>query len=133
MRSFIGVGVLSTVAYVALYSMLRTSMAAGAANALALLITAIANTAANRRMTFGVRGPAQRLRDHAGGLAAFGVALAITSGALGALTAVDHAASFAAEGAVLVAANALATAVRFLLLRATVTRRAVSSVPNVVA
>ncbi len=32
------------------------------ANALALLVTAVANTAANRRLTFGVRGAAGRLR-----------------------------------------------------------------------
>jgi putative flippase GtrA len=134
-RSFIGVGVLSTVAYVGLFSMLRGGLPAGAASALALLLTAFGNTAANRRLTFGVRGTGQRLRDHAGGLAAFGVALAITTGGLAALTALDHAPSRVAEDAALVGANALATAVRFLLLRATVTRsrsgRAVSGVPNV--
>jgi Glycosyl transferase family 2 len=50
---FIVVGVASTVTYVLLYLLL--------ANALSLLITAVANTAANRRVTFGIRG-----RAHAG-------------------------------------------------------------------
>ena len=53
---FIVVGVASTAAYVVLYLLLRAVMAAQAANALSLLITAIANTAANRRLTFGIRG-----------------------------------------------------------------------------
>ena len=51
------VGVVSTVAYVVLYVVLRGAMPALAANALALLVTAVANTAANRRLTFGVRSP----------------------------------------------------------------------------
>ena len=36
----------------------REALPAQSANALALLVTAVANTAANRRLTFGVRGPA---------------------------------------------------------------------------
>ena len=52
---FCVVGVLSTAAYVVLYVVLRTGMPAQGANALALLATAVANTAVNRRVTFGVR------------------------------------------------------------------------------
>ena len=37
----------------------------GAANALALALTAVANTQANRRLTFGIRGRADLLRHHA--------------------------------------------------------------------
>ena len=50
------VGVVSTVAYALLYLLLHAVMGAQAANLMALLLTAIANTAANRAFTFGVRG-----------------------------------------------------------------------------
>ena len=70
---FGGVGVLSTLAYFVLYLGLREVSGAQAANLIALIITAVANTAANRRLTFGVRGRGGALRHHAGGLIAFGV------------------------------------------------------------
>ena len=63
-------------------------LAAQAANALSLLITAVANTAANRRLTFGIRGRAHAARHQLRGLIAFGIGLAVTSGALAALHAV---------------------------------------------
>src|SRR4051794_23355981 len=50
------IGVLSTAAYAVLYLVLQTVFAAQAANFAALLLTAIANTWANRRFTFGVSG-----------------------------------------------------------------------------
>ena len=113
--SFAAIGVASTLGYVALYSAIRPALGAPAANAVALLGTALANTAANRRLTFEVRGRAGLARDHAAGLLALLVALGITSASLAAL-------DFArprpgAALAVLVAANALATLVRFMLLR----------------
>ena len=55
---------------------------AQAANLVALLLTAIANTAANRRFTFGVAGASKAARHHVEGLIVFAIALAITSGAL---------------------------------------------------
>jgi putative flippase GtrA len=88
------------------------------ANALALLTTAVANTAANRRITFEVRGRDGLARDHAVGLAALGVALALTSVSLAALDVVAPHRGRLTELAVLVAANAAATLVRFALLRA---------------
>ena len=48
-------------------------------------VTAIANTAANRRFTFGIGGSPQLARHHLEGLIVFGIALSITSGALGLL------------------------------------------------
>ncbi len=53
---FGAVGVLSTAAYALLYLLFSAVMTGFVANFLALLVTAIANTAANRRFTFGVRG-----------------------------------------------------------------------------
>ena len=57
---FILVGVASTAAYLLLYLLLRGALAAQAANAISLLLTAVANTAVNRRVTFGIRGRAAR-------------------------------------------------------------------------
>jgi hypothetical protein len=53
---FAAVGVASTVAHLLLYVLLRNVTGAIAANVVAMLVTTIANTAANRRLTFGVRG-----------------------------------------------------------------------------
>jgi putative flippase GtrA len=114
---FAAIGVMSTVAYAMLYWMLRAFLPPVASNTVALVVTAIANTAANRRLTFGVRGAHGLLRDHAGGLVAFAVALVLTNGAIGALELVKPAPSLALEIVTLSAANALATIVRFLLLR----------------
>ena len=115
--TFAAIGVASTLAYVVLFAILRTVSPAAVANALALALTAIGNTAANRRLTFDLQGRDGLVRDHAAGLLALGVALAITSASLAALDRVAPGAGRTVELAVLVAANALATVVRFLLLR----------------
>ena len=111
--SFAAIGVVSTLAYLALFWVLRSVTGAMAANAVALLVTAVANTAANRRFTFGVTGRRDRLRQHLEGLVVFGLGLGFTTGALGLLTPATRAAELAA----LVAANAAATLLRFVLLR----------------
>ena len=115
--SFAAIGVVSTLAYLGLFWLLRSVMGAVAANALALGVTAVANTAANRRFTFGVTGRHRRLRQHAEGLVVFGLGLAMTTGALGLLDRASGHPGRAAELAALVAANAAATLMRFVLLR----------------
>ncbi|MGW0194997.1 glycosyltransferase [Nonomuraea sp. NPDC003201] len=108
------VGVVSTLAYLALFSMLRQIVSPLAANAVALLVTAVANTAANRRFTFGVKGSVGAMRHQLEGLIAFFVGLALTSGSLALLPAgVSHGVELVA----VIIANAAATLVRFLLLR----------------
>jgi putative flippase GtrA len=119
---FFVVGVASTVAYVLLYLLLRGSLAAQAANAISLLLTAVANTAVNRRVTFGIRGRMHAARHQVRGLIAFSIGLAVTSGALIALHAVSARPSRGAEVAVLVLANLIATVVRFALYRSWVFR-----------
>ena len=119
---FAGVGVASTIAYLLLYLALRGLMAAQAANALSLLATAVANTAVNRRFTFGVSGRRHAARHQARGLLAFGAGLLLTSGALATLHAVSARPGRAAEVTVLVAANLIATIVRFALYRSWVFR-----------
>jgi putative flippase GtrA len=129
---FVAVGVVSTVAYLLLFVALRPFVAAQAANALALLATAVANTAANRRFTFGLRGRTRAVRHQAGGLIVFGIALALTASCLAALRAFDPHASRLAELLVLVGANLAATVLRFVLLRGWVFRahRAAPPVPT---
>ena len=119
---FLLVGVASTAAYVLLYLLLRGLAAAQVANALSLLLTAVANTAVNRRVTFGIRGRRHAGRQLLRGLIAFGVGLALTSGALAALYAVAPRPGRPAELTVLVAANLAATLVRFGLYRSWVFR-----------
>lgn len=109
------VGIASTVAYLLLFLVLHGSIGAQAANLVALLVTAVGNTAANRRFTFGVGGNAAR--HHFEGLIVFGIALAITSGTLAGLHALVDQPQHWLELTVLVAANLIATAVRFVLLR----------------
>jgi putative flippase GtrA len=112
------IGVASTLAYLALFWLLRGATGAQTANLLALLVTAVANTAANRRLTFGVTGTARAGRHHLEGLVVFGVGLALTSGSLAVLGHLTATPSQLVELTVLVAANAAATLLRFVLLRA---------------
>ena len=114
---FIAVGVASTLAYVLLYLVLRGVMSAQAANVLALGATAVANTAVNRRVTFGISGRAHAARHQVKGLMAFGIGLALTSGALAALHSGSPHVGRWTEVSVLVAANLVATVIRFLLYR----------------
>ena len=114
---FAAVGAASTLAYAVLFWALREVLPAAASNVIALAATAVANTAANRRLTFGIRGRERLLGDHAGGLLALAAALVFTNGAILAMGLFAPGASRVAEIAVLTAANAIATGVRFLVLR----------------
>jgi putative flippase GtrA len=119
---FGAVGVLSTLAYFVIYLGLREFAGAQVANLAALLITAIANTATNRRLTFGVTGRDSLIKHHAGGLIAFGVGLILTSGSLWILHHTVTSPNRWLEVTVLVIANAVSTLVRFLALRQLMSR-----------
>ena len=119
---FLAVGLLSTAAYALLYLLFSPVMSGFAANFLALLITAIANTAANRRFTFGVRGRSRVMLHQFQGLIVFLMAWVITSGSLLELHAINPDASTTTDLIVLMFANLLATALRFVLLRVWVFR-----------
>ena len=114
---FLAIGVASTLAYVVLYLALRTFLPALAANLASLLVTAVANTAANRRLTFGIRGRDGATAHQVKGLIAVATGLTLTTGALLALRDGAPHAGKAAEVAVLVAANLVATMSRFVLYR----------------
>jgi putative flippase GtrA len=117
------IGMFSTGAYLLLFLAVRGPLGAQGANALALLTTAVANTALNRRFTFGVVGRQQMTRHQVQGLIVFGLALGLTSGTLALAHVVHNTPPPAVELALLVVANAAATLLRFLLLRRWVFRK----------
>jgi putative flippase GtrA len=117
MLRFAAIGVVSTLAYLGLFSLLRHGLDAQPANLVALLVTAIANTAANRRLTFGITGRRDAAKHQLQGLFVFALGLGLTSGSLAALHAFSPSPARAAELAVLVGANLAATVLRFVLLR----------------
>jgi putative flippase GtrA len=119
---FAAIGVASTLAYAALFVLLRSAMPSQLASALALLVTAIGNTAANRRLTFAIRGTSGAVRHQVQGLLVFGLALALTSGSLATLHALSPHPSRTLELGVLTSANLVATVLRFVLLRGWVFR-----------
>jgi putative flippase GtrA len=127
---FMAIGVASTLAYGALYLGLRGAVGPGTANALALAITGVANTQANRRLTFGVRGRRDLVRHHLQGGAVFALTLALTSLALYVQQAVAPHAPRLVELAVLLAASVAATVTRFVALRGWVFARRRAAQPD---
>jgi putative flippase GtrA len=119
---FAAVGAVSTIAYLAIFVVLRAAVSAQAANLIALLLTAVANTAVNRRLTFGIRGRDGAARAQVQGLVAFALGLGLSSGALGLLHLLDPRPARIAEIGFLVVANVLATLLRFVLFRTWVFR-----------
>jgi putative flippase GtrA len=96
----------------------------------ALVVTAVANTAANRRMTFGVRGGAGATHQLQG-LMVFGLGLVLTTAALAALARWAPAASHTTELIVLIAANGVATVLRFVAFRSWIFRSRRPATPTV--
>jgi putative flippase GtrA len=114
---FAVIGVLSTAAYILLYVLMRASFGAQLSNAIALLVTAIANTAANRRFTFSQHGRDGAVRHQAEGLVVFALGLGVSSGALALVHAMDPRPATAVELAALVTANLVSTVLRFVMLK----------------
>ena len=123
------IGGFSTVAYALLYLGLERVMIEQVANFVALLITAVANTWANRRFTFGVRGRPGALWHHTQGLIIFGLAWGVTAGSLALLHTFRPDAGPHLELAVLTTANLGATVMRFVLLRLWVFRSRATHAP----
>lgn len=116
------VGAVSTLAFALLYLVLQGPFGAQQGNFLALLLTALANTAANRRFTFGISGPEKLFTQQFQGLIVFLLAWGITSSSLLVLHLVAQDASPSLELMTLTAANVFATLMRFVLLRVWVFR-----------
>jgi putative flippase GtrA len=111
------VGAISTMAFALLFMMLQGTFGAQQANFLALLLTAVGNTAANRRFTFGINGPEKLFTQQFQGLVVFALAWSITSSSLAALHTLTPDSSSTMELLTLTGANILATLMRFVLLR----------------
>jgi putative flippase GtrA len=116
--SFALIGVVSTLAQLVLYALLRLFMPVVGANVVSYFLAAIANTAANRRFTFGVVGARRAVRHQLEGGVAFLVGLAVSTGGLFAVHAIWPYAPRLAELAALLALNLFAAMIRFVLLRA---------------
>lgn len=114
---FGAVGVLSTIAYAVLYLVLRQAAEPQLANLLALLVTAVGNTALNRRFTFGVRGREGQGRHQLRGLMTFAVGWSLTASSLWLLHAAVAAPARWVEITMLTVANLVATVVRFSLFQ----------------
>ena len=113
---FASIGLVSTVLFATLFALLYGPIGAVGADLLALSVCAVANTAANRRLTFAQRGRAGRARHWAGAAAVSALPLTLN---LVALTAADlaGATSLVPVLAWVMAANAVATTARFVALR----------------
>jgi putative flippase GtrA len=115
---FAGVGVVSTALHLGLFAALRSPLGSAQwANLVALLLATVANTALNRRWTFGVRGRRHAARQHAQGLAVLGITLLTTSGALGLLHLWTLAPPTWLETTVVALATGCSTLVRFVAMR----------------
>ena len=119
---FLAIGVCSTLAYVLLYIALADPLGSGLANDVSLALTTVANTAANRRVTFGIRGREKMLRHQVAAFGVFLVALAFTNGALALLHSFDPHPARLLEAAALVLANLIATLSRYVALSSWVFR-----------
>jgi len=120
MRQIIGfltVGAVCTASYVVLYLVMRNHIGQQTANFLASLITAVMNTGLNRSFTFNIKGKDNLSAHHAQGLLVFLFGWLLTSMSLVTLHHVSPHASATTEMVVLCAANLVATALRFTLLK----------------
>jgi putative flippase GtrA len=114
---FAAVGVGATLLYTVLFLAMRPGLGGQAANALALILSTVANTAANRRLTFGIRGRAELVRHQLGGMFVLAVALPVTAGTLWLTQQVVGTRGRACELIEVLAANAFATGLRYVMLR----------------
>jgi DNA-binding transcriptional ArsR family regulator/putative flippase GtrA len=129
--TFAAIGMVSTFAYAVLYTVLRAATAASVANLSALALTTVGNTAANRRITFGVHDRQSAARDHLGGFVGLGAALIVSTAAILALHRVAPNASRLVELGVLIGSNGLAALFRFVVFNRLITARLAVPAGNV--
>ena len=113
---FVSIGAVSTVVFATLFLLLHGSVGAVAADVIALGVCTVLNTAANRRLTFDLRGRSSRVRQQLRGLVAALLPLALN------LLALAVAAALGITEAVplvlvLTVANGVASLVKFVLLQ----------------
>ncbi len=115
--SFAGIGLVANIAYAALFVVLRMAMGAVAANVVALVVSTVGDTSANRRLTFGVRNRSTVAAHQTLGIVLLGIGLVVTSGSLWLLELTVAAPSRLSELAVLGAANLVVGVIRFAAFR----------------
>ena len=120
---FASIGIVSTILFATLFVALSGPIGRFGADIVALTICSIANTAANRRLTFALRGRSGRARHFSAGLAIGALPLALTLLTLLVLAAAGSTSLLTALAA-LTAVNGFATLARFVLLRSWVFRPA---------
>jgi putative flippase GtrA len=130
---FLAVGVVCTVASVAIFAVLRPLTGVQWANLISLVLTSVLNTELNRRHSFGIKGRRYWFHDHRRGLWVMLLALGLTSGSLWLLHALAPEASVLDELLTITAANVLAAVTRFLLLRYWIFRRIRHAAPEQVS
>ncbi len=113
---FASVGAVSTVVFALLYWLLVATFGPALAAVAALGVCTVANTAANRRLTFALRGRAGRARHYTAGVALAALPLALILITLVGLAALGVT-SVGAQVVALTGANLVASVGRFVLLR----------------
>jgi glycosyltransferase involved in cell wall biosynthesis len=120
---FGSIGILSTALFSLLFHVMAGPIGAVSAGIIAMLLCSLGNTAANRRLTFALRGRTDLVRHHLRGLLVNLLPLTLTTGTLVALDLVGSA-NRSVQLVSVTAANAGATVARFVLLRIWVFRPA---------
>jgi putative flippase GtrA len=113
---FASIGVVSTLLFAGLLAVLVGSLGIVLADVVALGICSVANTAANRRLTFSLHGRPGRTRQYATSLVVAALPLALTLLAVAALVGAGVEALWA-RVALLAAVSAVAALARFVILR----------------
>lgn len=126
---FAGTGVVNTVAYAALFAALEPGLGSYAANAAALTLCTLGNTAARRGMAGSARHGLDGGQRMAVAVGLFGVSLATTSAALAAAKSLGFDA-LPSELAAVTSASALAGLLRFGILRTWVFRPQFGALPK---
>lgn len=125
--TFLVVGALATALYAGLYLVLREVTTPQWANVVALVVSTVASTAGNRRLTFHSTAASTVVPHHALGLGLVVAGFGLTSGALGLLALADPTATRTAEVVVLALANALVGVLRFTAFSLVMTREPVAA------
>jgi putative flippase GtrA len=113
---FASIGAVSTLVFALLFALLSGPVGVFVADVIALAVCAVANTAANRRLTFALRGRDDRRRHYATALTVALIPLFMTLAMLALLSAVGWQ-SLPIQLVALTATNAVAALARFTALR----------------
>lgn len=114
---FAVIGAVPTVLHLGGYVVLRQVAPSQVGNGVTLLLAAVANTAANRRWSPGIRGWEGAARHQLQGLVVFALTLVMTSGGLVLLATLAPGNATWVETLVVAVATAVATAVKYVAMR----------------